>query len=81
MQLVNIIVMVGVVEELKKHSVDEISRLVESMCIRIYVEDDVRVRNSQNNVKAFYGAPDLVTATFVQRNYRAEKSTFFLSVW
>ena len=28
-----------------------------------------------------YGAPDLVTATFVQRNYRAEKSTFFLSVW
>jgi len=28
-----------------------------------------------------YGAPDLVTATFVQRNYRAEKLTFFLSVW
>jgi hypothetical protein len=28
-----------------------------------------------------YGATDLVTATFVLRNYRAEKYPAFLSVW
>ena len=28
-----------------------------------------------------YGAADLVTATFVQRNSQAQKSPFFLSVW
>ena len=27
------------------------------------------------------GAPDLVTTTFVQRDYWAENFTFFLSVW
>ncbi len=31
--------------------------------------------------KYFYGAADLVTATFVQRNSRSEKYSLSLSVW
>ena len=40
------------------------------MCIRIYVEDDVRVRNSQNNVKAFYRGICTSSSTCNQKKKR-----------
>ena len=59
-------------EELRKHSVDE---RVESMCIRIYVEDDVRVRNGQDDNcqdTAFYRGTCTSISTCNQKKKRVK---------